>query len=131
MKNYELTYLVSPDLSGEQVQTLTEKIADYVTEETGIIIKTSKPSKISLGYLIKKRGEAFLVSIDFSLNPEKIINIEKNILKEGDILRHLVIIKEEKKEAPVRTRIKPKTEESQSTKVELKEIDKKIEEILK
>jgi len=130
MKNYELTYLVSPDLSGEQVQTLTEKIADYVTEETGIIIKTPKPSKVSLGYLIKEKGEAFLVSIDFSLNPEKITNIEKNILKEGDILRHLVIIKEGKKETPVRKRIKPKTDEPQSEKVELKEIDKKIEEIL-
>ncbi|MBU2635203.1 30S ribosomal protein S6 [Patescibacteria group bacterium] len=131
MKNYELTYLISSDVFGEELKNLSEKIKSFVQEEEGVIKKTIEPSKTKLGYSIKEKGEAFLVTINFSLSPEKIANLEKKLKAENQILRYMILNKDlpEKILRPKRTRPELKTKESE--KVELKEIDKKIEEILK
>ena len=129
MKNYELTYLISSDVSVEELKNLSEKIKSFVQEE-GAIKKTTEPSKTKLGYQIKEKGEAFSSVLNFSLNPEKIANLEKKLKAENQILRYMILNKDlsEKILHPKRTSPKLKTKESE--KVELKEIDKKIEEIL-
>ncbi len=150
MKNYELTYLISLDVSEEELKNLSEKIKSFV-QEKGVIKKTTEPSKIKLGYQIKKKGEAFLVTINFSFqptadqpkngSPEKIADLEKKLKEENKILRYMILNKD-LSEKPIRPRrISPKAttkeldkslnKQSKSEKVELKEIDKKIEEILK
>lgn len=129
MKNYELTYLISSDVSVEELKNLSEKIKSFVQEE-GAIKKTTEPSKTKLGYQIKEKGEAFSSVLNFSLNPEKIVDLEKKLKAENQILRYMILNKDlsEKILHPKRTSPKLKTKESE--KVELKEIDKKIEEIL-
>ncbi len=132
MKNYELTYLIKPDIFETEIKSLTEKISAFIKEQ-GKIIKTSEPNKKNLGYQIKDRAEALLVSLDFSLNPENIKKLEEMLKKENQVIRHIIVIK--KKVREITPRIKPielLVEKPQgSKKVELKEIDKKIEEILK
>lgn len=141
MKNYELTYLISTDVSEEELKNLSEKIKNFVQEEEGIIKKTTEPSKIKLGYQIKKKEGAFLSVLNFSFqpsadqpkagNPEKIANLEKKLKAENQILRYMILNKD-LSEKPIRPRrVSPKTTTKESEKVELKEIDKKIEEILK
>ena len=89
MKNYELTYIVSPDISDQELEILTAKVTDSIREETGSVEKTSMPSKIKLGYLIKKKAEAFLISSYFSLDQDKIANLEKKLKEQNDILNSL------------------------------------------
>ena len=131
MKNYELTYLISTDVSGEELKNLSEKIKSFIQEEEGTIKKTTEPSKTKLGYPIKEKGQGFLTILNFSLSPEKIANLEKKLKAENQILRYMILNKDlpEKTLYPKRTRPELKIKESE--KVELKEIDKKIEEILK
>ena len=140
MQRYELAYLTTPEVSEEELKNLIDKIGNFILDEQGVIDKTLTPSKRRLGYPIKKQREAFLVSLDFHLAAEKIENLKKKINSEGQILRHLVMVKRVSKKAlaPQRHFIKkaPKASEkvheriSEPKKVELKEIDKKIEEIL-
>jgi len=132
MKNYELTYLISPDLSEEQVQILIAKVNDAIRADNGSISNTSGPSKIKLGYLINKEAEAFLVSIYFSSDPDKVINLKMALEEEKKVLRHIIIVKRTFKEKPARLRksTKPSAPETEAEKVELKEIDQQIEDIL-
>ncbi|MBZ9577427.1 30S ribosomal protein S6 [Patescibacteria group bacterium] len=147
MKNYELTYLISPDLSEEELKIFSGKISNFIQEETGTLEKTTEPSKKKLGYPIKKKEEAFLVALNFSLNPEKLGSLEKKLKSENQILRYVILTKKtpEKILRPRRTSLGLATEETlpkikkppkvppkitEPKKVELKEIDKKIEEIL-
>ena len=131
MKNYELTYLISTDVSAEELKNFPEKIKSFIQEEEGAIKKTTEPSKTKLGYPIKEKGQGFLTILNFSLSPEKIANLEKKLKAENQILRYMILNKDLSKKIlrPKRTSPEPKTKESE--KVELKEIDKKIEEILK
>jgi len=134
MKNYELTYLISSDVSEQELKNLSEKIKTFIQEQEGIVKKTTEPSKTKLGYSIKEKEQGFLGILDFSLNPEKIANLEKKLKSDTQILRYLIL----NKEVPEKTQIKralpkvekPTTQEAKTEKVELKEIDKKIEEIL-
>jgi len=132
MKNYELTYLISPDLSEEQVQTLIAKINDAIRADNGSVSNTSGPAKTKLGYLIEKNAEAFLVSTYFSSDPDKVANLEKALKEQKEVLRHIIVVKREFREKPARLRksTKPSAPETEAEKVELKEIDQKIEEIL-
>lgn len=100
-----------------------------------------------LGYPIKKENNAALLAIDFSCEKEKIQELQKNISTEGLILRSFL------KQIPeynpnIRSKRKPSTliptnnedekilednitenMSKKEQKVELKDIDKKIEEI--
>lgn len=131
MKPYELTYLISTDASGEELKNLPEKIKSFIQEEEGAIKKTTEPSKTKLGYPIKEKWQGFLTVLNFSLNPEKIANLEKKLKAENQILRYMILNKDIPEKILRSKRTRPELKTKESEKVELKEIDKKIEEILK
>ena len=118
MKTYELTYLISPGLSEEEQKKLFEKVVSFLQTQP-----------------IKQSSSGLLISLDFISEPEKIEDIEKKLKAEPQIQKHIIL----KKVAP-RARVKAskrlkspeKTEKkTEKPKVELKEIEKKLDEILK
>jgi len=150
MKEYELTYIVSPELSEEELTELKNKINNFILEERGVLVNFSKPVKKKLFWADKKQNEGILNTIFFSLTPENLTNLERKIKNEKQILRYLLLKKEFKtstqktKKTPslsvppetkteIQTELKTKEEQKiqKEQKVELKDIDKKIEEILK
>lgn len=144
MKLYELTYLASPLLSEEEIKSLLSKISGFISETGGKMEKSHEPLRKKLAYPIKKQTEAFLISLDFRLFPDKLKELEKALKSEKEIIRYIILNKKEVKEKPASRKpfIPPSPEvateepakekkEAKPQKVELKEIDKKIEEILK
>jgi len=137
MKNYELAYLISSDISEEEAKEIQEKVKSLLQKE-GAFLNERKEILIKkrLAYPIKNKIQVYLASLEFQLSPEKIAVVEKNIKEEGLILRYLLITKFPEKEAKIKARrVAPLVKKPQKTpsekKVELKEIEKKLEEILK
>jgi small subunit ribosomal protein S6 len=141
MKLYEINYLILPDLLEEKVNSLQEKIENWIEQEQGILNEVSKPVKKILAYPIKKSGQAYLGFIKFQLNADNLIKIEKNLKSEGEIIRYLILAKKPSKPAKIprkRTKkfispISPiiKSETPKKEKVGLESIEQKLEEILK
>ena len=132
MKLYELTYLISPELSESELKSLNEKINSLIQKGTGVLNEVKLPIKKRLGQLIKKQREAFLINLSFYLEPDKLGNLEQQLKSEKKILRYLILAKPKIKIAKVRkrpTKVIPKIPVKEK-KVELKEIEKKLEEIL-
>ena len=132
MKLYELTYLISPEFSEEEQKSLNEKINSLIQKGAGVLNEVKLPIKKKLAYPIKKQREAFLINFNFYLEPEKLGSLEKELKSEKKILRYLILAKPKLKIAKVRkrpTKIIPKIPVKEK-KVELKEIEKKLEEIL-
>lgn len=127
MKYYELTYLVSPDLQESEVKDIEQKLNSFIQEKGGILDSSLLPERMKLSYEIKKMKQAFLISQNFYLKPEEIKNLENKIRPEKNIIRFLLFNKKTFKEekTPKRRSIK-KT----GKKAELKDIEKKLEEIL-
>ncbi|MCJ7786687.1 30S ribosomal protein S6 [Patescibacteria group bacterium] len=145
MKLYELTLILTPDLSEEEGKLFQKKIQSFIQEEDGILTDSRNPLKRKLGYPIKKKVEAFLVTLNFNLAPEKLGNLEKKLRSENQILRYLILTKQRPKISPVEGKklpVSPKILPSETyndkkivkppkeKKVELKEIEKKLEEML-
>jgi len=118
MKLYELTYIPSSDLSDEEQKKLLERVVSF--------LQTSP---------IEQRLFTSLVSLDFYTEPEKIEALEKNLKAEPQIKKYMLVkriihkvrVKNSRKAADsVKTEKKTK-----KPRVELKEIEKKLDEILK
>jgi len=136
MLSYELTYLISPDLLEEELKALQEKIVSQIQEIGGILNEISRTIKKSLAYPLKKKTSAFLATLSFQLPPEKLEGLEKGLKAESQVLRYLILT-ETKTKPPVTFRKKviegkliASRKKVVGEKVELKEIEKKLEEIL-
>jgi len=136
MKDYELTYLISPDLSEEESRVFQEKIVSRIQAEEGILSGVRPPVIKSLAYPIKKKWSAYLISLVFQLAPEKLENLQRKLKEEPQILRYLLSIKPSEAREVVAPARKPRPKaalpkiKKPEIKVELKEIEKKLEEIL-
>ena len=141
MNYYELTCLISPLLSKQDIQEISKKIKDVIQEESGNLEKIILPEKKSLVYFVKKQEEAYLIIANFRFEPEKIKNLLKKLKSENQIIRYMLLNKKPlkeniKKESRWKQDKKSSVEynstssRTENKKVELKEIDKKIEEIL-
>lgn len=127
MKYYELTYLISPDLQESEVKDVAQRLNSFIQEKGGILDSSLLPEKINLSYEIKKINQAFLISQSFYLKPEEIKNLENKVRTETSIIRFLLFVKKTfKEEKTPKRRLIKKSEK----KAELKDIEKKLEEIL-
>ncbi len=122
MKNYELSYLVSSNVSEEEIKILQESVNSLIQKEEGILLETDYP--------IRKEGFS-LLSLKFQTNPEKISGLEKSLKSDSRIFRHIILIKHPMKEAKkMRKPMKAVSKKTEKSKVELKEIESRLEEIL-
>jgi small subunit ribosomal protein S6 len=139
---YDLTYIISP-LAGELDNSVVSgKIDALINSLGGIIKKETAGEKRKLAYPIKKQSVGFYVTLEMELEPEKLIELEKTLRMDKDILRYLIINLAELKteRAPRRTFIKAKSPvlgqtggeaPTKTEKVKIEELDRKLEEILK
>lgn len=131
MKKYELATLVSSEFSDKEIGKIQEEIELAITENKGIVLdKKLDPVKRSLGYSIGKINNAYLASFYFNASPSDILDINKNLKENKRILRYVLVCKEKERREKKRKLINLQTEKKQPEKTDLKEIDKKIEEIL-
>lgn len=133
MKTYELTYIVSPEITSEEAEAKAKEIESAITSREGTILKQSNPVAKTLSYPVEKRASGFLGILEFQIEPEKLLELKAILEKDGKIVRHMVIIKqaaEFKKERRTRgaTKTKPasifETEQKTTDKVEEKEEEK-------
>ena len=140
-QNYELSYLILGQLSQDAAAAISQQINESLQQAGGMVSESRLPQKINLAYQIKKELTAFLQTTYFGLEPEKLAEVKKKLEETKEILRFLILRKVEAKKMPVRrTPRKPlvalettpsSSQPTPSQKVELGEIEKKLDKILK
>lgn len=149
MRHYELSYLISTKLSQEEATELIENITTYVQDE-GLLDFTpesqKKPERITLAYPIEDHNESFLSTLHFFFKPEKLKKLKDYLKEQEGIIRFLVFKKKASKKKPKKEKDSSKKEtspESSSSdqekeekkdkkrkKVDLDEVDEKLDQIL-
>lgn len=157
MQTYELTYILSPEITSEEAGNKAKEIESAIQMQAGIIVKQIVPVAKTLSYQIKKHASGFFGVLEFQMEPEKLLEIKSVIEKDKQIVRHMVLIKKPVKIKKQRRskreslptdelpsiEAKDKKSESKKTdepatekahegkaKVELKDIEQQLEEIL-
>ncbi|MCX6721562.1 MAG: 30S ribosomal protein S6 [Candidatus Staskawiczbacteria bacterium] len=141
MQTYELTYIISPEVSSVEAELTAKEIEALIQSSEGAVLRQEKPTIKTLAHPVKKHISGFVSSIEFQIEAEKLSELQNKMQKDGKIVRHLVIIKKPvriKKQrrqrvlAPIIEEIKqePKKIIGEKQKVELKDIEQKLDEIL-
>ena len=167
MKTYELTYIISPEVTSEEAEAFAKEIESFVQSKEGTVLKQTNPVAKTLSYQIKKHASGFIGSIEFKLEPEALLELKQKMDKDGKVNRHMIVIKyparkekirrsrnkieagvvaekestkeitiegkKTKEEKPAMEENKEevvKEEKKESKKVELKDIEEKLEELL-
>ncbi|MBM3205622.1 30S ribosomal protein S6 [Candidatus Shapirobacteria bacterium] len=94
MIDYELTLVLSADLSSEDQKKLIEKIKKTIEEQKGKIEKQEDWGKKELAYPIKKKKMGFYFWWEAKLDPESLSKIDKKLKMEEEVLRYLILRKE-------------------------------------
>src|SRR4030042_3745416 len=90
MRYYELTYLISPELSEEKINALRERIIACLKEKGEVLSEPGSLIKKILGYPIRKKKNAFLATLNFSAPAEIIDSLKKVLDGETEILRYFI-----------------------------------------
>ena len=92
MKNYEVTFIVDPVLSGEEIKATAQTYIDHLKGEGCSIVHNDEMGLRQLAYAIKKRTSGVFYSVEFtSPNGDMIPKLELALRRDERIMRFLTI----------------------------------------
>ncbi len=91
MREYEIVYLVRPDLADEDRAAKIERIHSLITENGGQLGKVEDWGKRVLAYEIKHYTDGYYGLAEFQLSPENVKSIEERLNIDEEILRYQII----------------------------------------
>lgn len=152
---YELAYFISPQVKDDEVASYLGKLRELITGNKGEISKEEIPHRRRLAYPIKHHKDGYFGYFHFTAPAKSTKEMDSALILDSSILRHLIVAVDKKQitqmqksaqsvstQEKVKKMIKKsKAEESifkkedavshiEEHKVELEELDKKLEEIL-
>lgn len=90
-RNYELMFIVTPELEAEGTVTLLQRVQDYLEEANGEVLKRDDWGMRRLAYPIEKQREGHYYLLQFTADSSKVNGFERRILLTNSILREIVI----------------------------------------
>lgn len=91
MAKYELMYIVSNNVSDDEVPKITDEVKKYIESNGGVMEKHEDLGKKKLAYPIAKTRNASYILDNFSAPADKINDIDHRIRTYQSIIRHLII----------------------------------------
>lgn len=89
--NYEVTVVVRPDLSKNDVQKLTDALSKIVTDNGGEVVKSEHWGLRTLAYRIKKVTKGHYTMLGLRAPYAALAELERNISINEDVLRTLTV----------------------------------------
>lgn len=146
MKLYELTYLISPNTNEEELVKTIQEIKTYISDNQGEVKTEVGAMPIKLDYPVSGFTTAYMGSFDINLEQDKVLGLVKFIENQSIIINHIICAKkisaprperehrapviEKAEEAIAQVEEEAKEEPIKEKKVELENLDQKLDEIL-
>ena len=94
MNQYEVLYIIVPELDEEATRASIEKFKGIVESNAGEIVSVDEWGKRRLAYAIDYKTEGYYVLMSFNSAPEFPKELERNMKNDEQILRYMVTRKE-------------------------------------
>ena len=95
LHEYELVVVMNPEIPEEDVPAAIERVTSAVTSRGGTIDEVQPWGRRKLAYPIKRHMEGNYLLTNIKLDPGRAHDLESNFMISEDILRHLLIRKDE------------------------------------
>lgn len=96
MRNYEVLYVLRPELEEEAIDAVISRFEEIIAKSGGTVLKTDKWGKRRLAYEIKDQMEGFYVLTTFQAPKEASSELDRLMRIAEEVLRHLIVRLEEK-----------------------------------
>jgi len=90
MRDYELIFIVHPDLDENSFNETVEKVKGWITESGGTIVKEDLWGKRQLAYPIQKQREGQYMYMHVQLEPSFNSELERNMRFLEPVMRYLL-----------------------------------------
>jgi small subunit ribosomal protein S6 len=97
---YESVFLVRADVSSQQVEALAKSFTDIIAYNGGSVAKTEHWGLRTLAYRIKKNRKAHYVLFNIDAPAAAVLEMERNMRLNEDVLRTLTLRVDELEEEP-------------------------------
>jgi small subunit ribosomal protein S6 len=109
-RQYELVYILPPDITEQQVTELHQQIESVVSRMSGQIEKTENWGRRKLAYEIARHKEGFYVLEVINGSGELMKELDRRLRVIDQVLRHMVVRVDEEKQVVDRIRTKRQSE---------------------
>lgn len=91
MRQYEMVYIIKPDLEEDAIEAVIERVKALVESNGAEVTKLDKWGKRRLAYEIKHVREGYYVLMKFNGNAEVVAELDRVLKISDDIMRHLIV----------------------------------------
>ena len=139
-RNYEISFWLSPELNDDKLEESFSKIKETIIKLGGTVGLSQLPQLKQLAYPIKKERNGYFGYFQFTINSGLLREVKKELDKNDSLLRYLIVYvpfenKQTKVKNPSRIHISKVAKKQPQTKepseIDMKDLDKKLNEILK
>ncbi|MEM4723702.1 MAG: 30S ribosomal protein S6 [Candidatus Hadarchaeum sp.] len=96
MPQYELVFVVRPELEEEPLAALVNKVSQTISDLQGQVQQIEPWGKRRLAYPIKKYREGFYYLMLIELPASAVRSLDRTLRFTEDVIRHLIVRKDEK-----------------------------------
>lgn len=100
MPLYEHVFLARQDMSGQQVETLTDYFKSVIAENDGEVAKVEYWGLKSIAFRLRKNRKAHYTLMNISAPPAAIAEMERQMRINEDVLRYMTVRVEEHEAGP-------------------------------
>lgn len=96
MNKYELALVVNAKIEDDARTAVVDRAKEYIARFGGTVSEVEEWGKQRLAYEIQKMSEGFYYFIQFEAEPEAPVEIESQLRIMDNVLRFLIVRKDEK-----------------------------------
>lgn len=96
MNKYELALVVNAKIEDDARTAVVDRAKDYIARFGGTVSEVEEWGKQRLAYEIQKMSEGYYYFIQFEAEPEAPVEIESQLRIMDNVLRFLIVRKDEK-----------------------------------
>ncbi len=91
MREYELVFIVHPDLDDTALKEVIEKVSGWITDAGGTVSKVDLWGKRKLAYAIRKQKEGQYILLKTEMEPTFGATLERNLRFLEPVMRFLLV----------------------------------------
>lgn len=91
MRKYETVFVLSPEISEEEVNSTVDKIKSIIEKSSGEIENVDFWGKKKLAYEINKKNEGYFILINFTSSEDFPKELDRNFRIMDLVIRHIIV----------------------------------------
>jgi len=127
IKEYEMSYLLTPDISEDKVDAEVAEFKKVITDNGGDIAQDNIPEMRRLAYPVKKQNRAYFGVVYFNIDTDGLDKIKKVLILYKKVLRYLIL----NKAAEIKQTATPVRQSAENSAPSAQSFDQRLESLLK